>query len=252
MRLDNYLVHINLFDSRTKAQQAISRGEIIFNGKIANKSSLEIDELKNYEIKYVCQNSFVSLGGYKLQKALTDFNFNVKDLVVCDVGASTGGFTDCLLQNGASKVYAVDLNDDLLHEKLKSDNRVVRVIKNAKFITTNDFDSQLDLIVADLSFISVEHVLGAFSSLLSAGKRLIILIKPQFETGGRKKFKNGIIRDKKLQLQICNDVYNFAKLVGLAPISFTTAPISNDKNVEFLMAFEKDGEVLLKLEDIKY
>ena len=252
MRLDNYLVHINLFDSRTKAQQAISRGEIVFDGKILKKCSLEIDELKSHDVKHVCQNSFVSLGGFKLQKALTDFNFNVNGYVVCDVGASTGGFTDCLLQSGASKVYAVDLNDDLLHEKLKEDNRVVRVIKNAKFITANDFDTPLDLIVADLSFISVEHVLGVFANLLSTGKKLIILIKPQFETGGRKKFKNGIVRDKKLQLQICNDVYNFAKSIGLAPISFTTAPISNDKNVEFLMAFEKDGEILLKPEDIKY
>ncbi len=252
MRLDNYLVYINLFDSRTKAQQAISRGEIYLEGKPVLKCALEIVPDGIHNVKHVCQNSFVSLGGYKLQKAITDFDLNVGGLVACDVGSSTGGFTDCLLQNGASKVYAVDLNDDLLHESLKRDKRVISVIKNAKFLNCADFCEDLDLIVADLSFISVEHVMSVFSNLLSIGKKLIILIKPQFETGGRKKFKNGIIRDKKLQLQICKEVYNLAISNGFAPINFTTAPIVSDKNVEFLMAFEKNGNILLKIEDIDY
>lgn len=252
MRLDNYLVQINLFDSRTKAQQAINRGEIYLNNKRIQKSSFDVDINANVEVSWICENSFVSLGGYKLQKALTDFNYNVKNLIVCDVGASTGGFTDCLLKNGASKVYAVDLNDQLLHEKLKQDDRVVSVIKNARELCVPDFSDELDLIVADLSFISISNVIDVFSKLLLSGKKLIVLIKPQFETGERKRFKNGIIRDKKLQVQICKDVYNLALVHGLSPINFTTAPIVDNKNVEFLMMFEKDGNVLLGIENIKY
>ena len=137
MRLDNYLVENGYFDSRTKAKQAIERGEILVEGKLIVKSSYEMKGV--HDIKRVYDSEYVSLGGFKLEKALSDFKFNVKDLVVADIGASTGGFTDCLIKNGARKVYAVDLRDDLLHDKLKNDSKVNLIVKNAKDLSTLDF-----------------------------------------------------------------------------------------------------------------
>ena len=177
MRLDNYLVEKNILDSRTKAKQAILRGEIYINGVAINKPAYDIDENSFCEVSYNYVDKFVSLGGYKLNKAINDFNLNVENFIVADVGSSTGGFTDCLLTKGAKKVFAIDLNDTLLHQKLKSDHRVVSLIKNARDLTKGDFDSQLDLIVADLSFISATLVLNVFSQLLSSGKKLIILVE---------------------------------------------------------------------------
>ena len=238
MRLDNYLVEKGFFDSRTKAKQAIERGEIYIDGKRINKPAFIIlDERANVE--YRSQEKFVSLGGYKLNKAIKEFDFNCKDFTVADVGASTGGFTDCLLQNGAKKVYAVDLNDDLLNYKLKSDERVKTIIKNARDLTLFDFDDEIDLIVADLSFISITYVIDVFSRLLKKDKHLIILIKPQFEVGQKTRFKNGIIRDEKLQKLACNNVVNCAEQNGFVKLSSTTAPVVERKNLEFLFLFKK-------------
>ncbi len=238
MRLDNYLVEKGIFDSRTKAKQAIERGEIFINSKKVLKSSFEIKE-QEVEVKHVYESKFVSLGGYKLEKALADFNFSVKDLVVADIGASTGGFTDCLLQNGAKKVYAIDLNDSLLHQSLKEDNRVIPVIKNAKDLSLEDFSDKLDLIVADLSFISITQVISTFSKLLGKDKRLIILIKPQFEMGEHKRFKNGIVKDKKIHDMVCKNVIDYAMQNSLQKLDITTAPINENKNIEFLLLLQK-------------
>ena len=242
MRIDNYLVYKGYFDSRTKAKQSIERGEIFIDGKIVNKPSFELNENIDAFVEIKTDKSFVSLGGYKLHKALEDFNFNCSNLIVADIGASTGGFTDCLLKNGAKKVFAVDLNDQLLHESLKNDSRVQSIIKNARELTKEDFPCSLDLIVADLSFISITYVLNVFSDLLEDGKNLIILIKPQFETGEKKRFKNGIVRDEKLRLNICKNIFNLANSMSLTPINFTTAPIHDNKNVEYLMLFTKNGK----------
>ena len=243
MRLDNYLVDIQMFDSRTKANQAIKRGEIFVDDVQTTKASLDV----NYECKIDrrCESDFVSLGGFKLNKALKDFNLSVKDLIVADIGASTGGFTDCLLKNGAEKVFAVDLRDDLLHKNLKDDTRVIQIVKNAKLLNKCDFLKPLDLIVADLSFISLSQVMDVFSDLLTNGKKLLILIKPQFETGEKRKYKNGIIKDKKVHKTVCLNVYNYAIKCGFAPQAITTAPLSKEKNTEFLFLLEKNGKELL-------
>lgn len=240
MRLDNYLVEIKLFDSRTKAKQAIERGEVYINGKLIDKCSFNVDSDNEKDVEIRCLKSFVSLGGYKLDKALTDFNLSVKDLIVADIGASTGGFTDCLLQSGAKKVYAVDLNDKLLHVTLLDNKKVHPIIKNAKELVCEDFDDELDLIVADLSFISVTHVIDVFGKLLKKGKKLIILIKPQFETGKKMRFKNGIIRDKKIHQEVCDKVIYFGENSGFANVQLTTAPINDEKNTEFLILFTKN------------
>ena len=240
MRLDNFLTTQGYFDSRTKAKQAIERGEIFVNDKVIKKVSFEVDESAN--IKRVAETEFVSIGGFKLYKALRDFNFDVTDLIVIDVGSSTGGFTDCLLKNGAKLVYPVDLRDDLLHDKLKSNHKVFPVIKNAKDLSISDFNNKIDLIVGDLSFISLNQVLDVFYNLIEDGKNLILLIKPQFETGQKMRFKNGIIRDKKIHKEVCEKIYNHANNIGLAPQKITTAPLSNEKNTEFLILLKKGGE----------
>ena len=252
MRLDNYLFVENFFDSRTKAKQAIERGEIFVNGKVVEKPSYEISLDNAVDVEYRRSEEYVSLGGYKISKALSDFNFKVEDFVVADIGASTGGFTDCLLQKGTRKVFAVDLNDGLLHEKLKNDDRVKLIVKNAKDLTQADFDEKLDLIVADLSFISITSVIEVFNNLLGDNKYLLVLVKPQFETGQKCRYKNGIIRDKKVQLAVCNQVYDAGVNFDFAPKAFTTAPINQDKNIEFLMLFEKNGVKTLEKNQITF
>ena len=246
MRFDNYLVSIGLFDSRTKARQAIDRGEIYLNSKQILKASLEIDSNNDFlNVKRVCQSDFVSLGGFKLEKALKDFNLSVENLVVADIGASAGGFTDCLLQNGAKKVFAVDLRDDLLSDKLKCDDRVEMIVKNARDLNSGDFNLSLDMIVADLSFISISMVVDVFSNLLKKGNRLLLLIKPQFEVGKRIKLKNGIIRDHALHKSICLNVYDECVKRNLSPLAITKAPEVEKKNLEFLFLLEKDGAIKL-------
>lgn len=248
MRADNFLVENKYFSSRTKAQQAIKRGEVYINGKVLDKSSLEID-LVNPVISIIRDDFFVSLGGYKLKKALKDFNFDVTNLVVADVGASTGGFTDCLLQNGAIKVYAIDLNDELLDNKLKNCKNVVSIIKNAKDLSLKDFKDKLDLIVADLSFISESLIIPVLSNLLEENKYAIILIKPQFENDKKIKFKNGIIKDNSVWKKACQNIYECGLSNNLTPVNITTAPLSKEKNREFLVLFRKGNFVPCKIDE---
>lgn len=248
MRLDTYLVQNKYFESRTKANQAIERGEVFISSKAVFKASYDV---KPCDIVTVCMlDSFVSLGGYKLDKALNDFNFKVNDLIVADVGASTGGFTDCVLKRGAKKVYAVDLNSELLHQSLKNDDRVVEIIKNVKDLTKNDFDSKIDLIVADLSFISSSIYLPILSDIIDNDKYLILLIKPQFENGEKKRFKNGIIRDEKIHKSVVDSVIYNAKLNLFTPVRITKAPEKEDKNLEFLILLRKGEDVSSKEFDL--
>jgi 23S rRNA (cytidine1920-2'-O)/16S rRNA (cytidine1409-2'-O)-methyltransferase len=194
--------------------------------------------LSDVKIERVCPSEYVSLGGFKLEKALKDFNYEVKGLVVADIGASTGGFTDCLIKNGAKKVYAVDLRDDLLHESLKIRDDVDLVVKNAKELQKSDFCDNLDLIVADLSFISVSHVLGVFNCLIQDEKDVIILIKPQFETGRKEKHKNGMIVRVRLSpnSSSCsvNGIMDAADGHKLLKISVNSVPEKGKANKELI------------------
>lgn len=242
MRIDEYLFERGFFDSRNKAKESLLRGEIFLNGTPVIKPSQKAEENANYEIRLSGGKSFVSVGGYKLDKALRDFGLNVSGIVAADVGASTGGFTDCLLQNGAKTVYAVDLNDGLLHASLKNDERVVPVIKNARTLIPNDFPVQIELIVADLSFISATQVMKVFCALLKTGGQVVLLIKPQFEVGEKRRFKNGIVRDGNLHKRICRSVYDCAVSCGFIPLKITEAPLREDKNREFLMLLKKGAD----------
>lgn len=241
MRLDIFLYTNGYFQSRNKSAEAILRGEVYLNGVKILKPSLSVNEESDCNIEIISENNFVSLGGYKLYKALKDFGFSVKGLVCADIGASTGGFTDCLLQNGAEKVYAVDLNDELLSDKLKCNPKVVELTKNAKFLKKEDFDDEIDLLVADLSFISEKMVLPVFRNLIKETGKMIILIKPQFEMGEKRKFKNGIVSDEKVRKSVVNDVVLFAESIGLKPLSITEAPIKERKNIEYLLLLSMNG-----------
>lgn len=238
-RLDNYLINKKLFNSRTKAKQSIERGEVIINGKVITKPSFIIDEKLEFNIEINSPITFVSLGGYKLNKALNDFNFNVNRFICADVGCSTGGFTDCLIQKGAKKVYAIDLNNSLLDKKLKENKQVNLIVKNAKALNRLDFNDNLDLIVADLSFISLTSVIKVFYNLLDNNKYCILLIKPQFEVGERINFKNGIIKDEKYRIKACKEIFNCAIENGFSPLKITKAPIRKDKNIEYLILLKK-------------
>lgn len=241
MRLDLYLVEKQYFDTRTKAKQAIERKEIFINGKVVNKASFEISDNFNGEIEIKAEESYVSLGGYKLGKALKDFQFCVNNLVCCDLGVSTGGFTDCLIQNGAKLVYAIDLSDTL-HYSLKNNEKVKFILKNVRNIEKKEFCEPIDLITADLSFISETFILPIIYDLLIEDGKALVLIKPQFEINERKKFKNGIIKDKKIIKNVIEKIYNFSFKIGLTPTKITSAGNSKDKNCEYVILLEKNGK----------
>lgn len=249
MRLDNYLLELKKFDSRTKAKQAILRGEILVNNIVIDKPSYDIPDGEIMDIKRVFKDDFVSLGGFKLDKALKDFNYSVENLTVCDIGSSTGGFTDCLLQNGAKKVYAVDVNDNLLHHKIKGDKRVKFILKNAKYLSREDIGENLDLVTIDLSFISSTMIFPVLSNLIEDEKDVILLIKPQFENNKKISFKNGIIKDGKIRKEACKNVIEKAKEYNLFPQNFTVAPINDDKNIEYLILLKKNKIKEFNLEE---
>lgn len=245
MRIDVYLAQ--KFGSRTKAATAVNKGLVLVNGKKVTRS-YEVKDGDAVEI-IEAEENFVSAGGFKLAKALKDFDFCVKDKIFADIGASTGGFTDCLLQNGAKKVYCIDVGQSQLDEKLKVKNVVIIDGFNARNLNGDLFEEALDGAVIDVSFISLTYVLGAVANTLENGKNVLALIKPQFECESRSVGKNGIVRDDKIKAKIIEKIYNFALSVDLAPKKLTAAPIVKGKNIEFVILLEKGGnpEELTKL-----
>lgn len=246
MRIDKFLAE--KFGSRTKAAVAVDKGLVLVNGKniSASYDVGEKDQLTFLE----AEENFVSAGGYKLSKALKDFGYSVVGKVFADIGASTGGFTDCLFQNGASKVYCIDVGTSQLDDTLKTENIVIIDGFNARNLNLNLFSEILDGIVIDVSFISLTYLLEAVSNVLLEGRDVIALIKPQFECGSRKVGKNGIVKDVKVREEIVEKIYNFAISVGLAPLKITYAPIIKAKNMEYLL-FMKKGGIPAKFIDLK-
>lgn len=245
MRIDVYLAQ--KFGSRTKAATAVNKGLVLVNGKKVTRS-YEVKDGDTVEI-IEAEDNFVSAGGFKLAKALKDFDFCVNDKIFADIGASTGGFTDCLLQNGAKKVYCIDVGQSQLDEKLKGKNVVIIDGFNARNLNGDLFEEALDGAVIDVSFISLTYVLGAVANTLENDKSVLALIKPQFECESRSVGKNGIVRDDKIKAKIIEKIYNFALSVDLAPKKLTAAPIVKGKNIEFVILLEKGGapEQLTKL-----
>lgn len=241
MRLDVYLTDKGFFKSRNKAAETVKRGLIEVDGKVVYKPSYTVDPEKS-EIIIKESDSFVSNGGYKLQKAFDDFNFNADNLICADIGASTGGFTECLLRHGAKKIYAVDVGKSQLDETLSKDERVIVIDEfNARDMCENTFGEKVDLVTSDVSFISLTYILRQISRVLKDNGYAIVLVKPQFECGRKSLNKNGIVTDVKDRKRAIEDVINFAGSVNLAAKNVTNAPVKPDKNVEYLLLLQKSA-----------
>ncbi len=198
-RLDKLLVERGLVESREKAQRLIMSGVVFVNNQKIDKSGTKVPIDADIYIKE--REKYVSRGGYKLERALDVFNYSPKDKICLDIGASTGGFTDCLLQNGAKRVYAVDVGKNQLHEKLRKDNRVISLEKtNARYLTKKEIPEKVNCFVSDVSFISITKILPNICDLIEDGAMGIVLIKPQFELS-KNDVKDGVVRDKNLHFK---------------------------------------------------
>ncbi|MBR6807564.1 MAG: TlyA family RNA methyltransferase [Clostridia bacterium] len=242
MRLDAYVSLMRENITRSRAKSLIESGNVKLDGNVITKPSYNVDGAREYDLE-VSENAlpFVSRGGLKLLEALRTFGVDPTGKVCIDIGASTGGFTDCLLSNGASKVYAIDSGSGQLSEKLKSDPRVISMERfNARNLTPESIGELCLLAVADLSFISQTYVLPAIYSVLDNEGEYIGLIKPQFECGKSALNKNGIVKDKKEFIHAITRVLECAKTCGFEIVSLIDSPISGgDGNREFLFFARK-------------
>ena len=237
-RLDSLLVEKQLTNSREEAKRLILAGKTLVNGVALSKVGSLINEESDIKLKDK-GHPFVSRGGLKLAGALKEFNVKVRGLTALDAGASTGGFADCLLQNGVKKVFAVDVGYGQLAWKIRKDPRIVTIEKkNVRYLTISDLGEAVDLAVIDLSFISVKLVLPAIISVLKRKGRIISLIKPQFEVGKGEVGKGGIVRDTKKHIKVLNEISQFTKDAGLDVLAHVKSPIAGAKgNTEYFFLF---------------
>lgn len=237
-RLDFYLTERQLTDSRQKAKRLILEGKVFVNGVKVCKPAFLVNKETGIELKNTGQ-TFVGRGGLKLAGALKKFNLSVKGLTALDIGASTGGFTDCLLQNGIKKVYAVDVGKEQLARKIRTDPRVVAIDKkNARYFKVSDTGEKVDLAVIDLSFISIKLVLCAIISVVNKGGHIIALIKPQFDIGKGGVGKGGIVKDMKKHIKVLKEITRFATDAGLFVLGITRSTITGSKgNIEYFFHF---------------
>ena len=249
MRLDTFLVESNKFKSRNKASESIQRGEIKVNSKVVTKPAFNVIESDLIEIIYK-EEPFVSIGGNKLKRAIEKLNPSICNKVFIDVGASTGGFTDCLLRNGAKKVYCVDVGNNLLDAKIANDSRVIVMDNtNARYLKPADFQELVDAIVIDCSFISLEYILPPLIDLLNEDGYILALIKPQFELQERINLKNGILRNDKEREKILKRLYDFCIQLNLIPKGLTCVTVDTKKNLEYIFLISKKG-LISSFEDI--
>ena len=242
MRLDLYLFSNGLAKSRTEAKGFITDGAVSVNGKTVQKPSLDIDPDFDSVTVREGLNPFVSRGGFKLAEALRAFKVSALGKKCLDIGASSGGFTDCLLQSGAQRVVAVDSGKDQLAQALRTDSRV-SVIEgyNARYMKASDFDCLPELAVMDVSFISATYIIPSLGGILPAGADFICLIKPQFEVGRSAVGKGGIVKDEKERARAVERVVQCAELCGFTKCGVIQSPIrGGDGNIEYLAHFKKD------------
>ncbi len=244
-RLDKYLVDLGYFENKSKAAASILAGDVLINDERITKAGYQIGIEKEYDIR-VKSMPYVSRGGFKLEKALKTFDVVVHDRICLDAGASTGGFTDCLLQNGAKFVYAVDVGYGQLDWKIRSDKRVKTIEKtNLKICSREDIyapdEPIADLLVCDVSFISLEKVLPNFKKLLADKQELICLIKPQFEAGKELVEKGGVIKNKNTHYSVIENVIACAKSLDYKILNLTHSAIKGPcGNIEYLIHLSND------------
>jgi len=242
-RLDLLLVERGLAESRHKAQAMILAGEVEVERRRAEKAGSLLPETAHIEVRSRLQK-YASRGGLKLEGALEDFHVSPAGKICVDVGASTGGFTDCLLQAGAARVYAVDVNTDQLSWKLRDDCRVVRIEKNARELRAGDLPESADMVVADVSFISVRKILPGAAACAKSGAPLLILIKPQFELERANVGKGGIVREKALHEKAIASVSEAAEALGLAVLGVLPSRLPGaEGNQEYFLHARKPAKV---------
>lgn len=253
-RLDMLLVQQGYFPSRQRAQGAIMAGLVTVAGRRVDKPGTKFPADVAIEVQGQA-HPYVSRGGLKLEQAIQQLNFNPSGKVLIDIGASTGGFTDCALQHGAIRVYAVDVGYAQLAWKLRQDDRVVVMERtNARYLEASDFPEQADAATIDVSFISLSTILPPVVQLLTPGGEIVALIKPQFEAGREQVGKRGVVRDAAVHRQVIMQVWSVATVLELGLLGLTFSPVTGPEgNIEFLAWF-KHGAVDLvtqsKLEEV--
>lgn len=244
-RLDVLLVNQGLAVSREKAKTVIMAGDVFVNGQREDKAGSTFDpekctiEVRGKQLRYV------SRGGLKLEKAVEHFDLGLPGLICMDIGASTGGFTDCMLQNGAVKVYAVDVGHGQLDWKLRNDERVVCMEKtNFRYLQPTDIADPIDFASCDVSFISLTKILLPARAILKDGGRMVCLIKPQFEAGKDKVGKKGVVRDKSVHREVVEKIIKFATICGFDILRLDFSPIKGPEgNIEYLIYLKKDASL---------
>lgn len=241
MRLDVYLADAALVDSRTDAKNFILGGSVSVNGKTVKKPAFEVSGNEEITVDK-SSKKYVSRGGLKLETALDKFSIDVSGALAIDVGASNGGFTDCLLKRGAKRVLAVDSGSGQLVQSIRNDSRVLVYENfNARYMNADDFDYTPSLAVMDVSFISAKLIIPSVSSVLAPEGRFICLIKPQFEVGRSGLNKKGIVKNEELRRRVVNDVVESASLCGFTLMGLMESPIvGGDGNIEYLAYFTKN------------
>lgn len=240
MRLDVRMTELGLAASREKARAMIMAGEVLVDGRPASKPGSDVSPDAEITVK-ADPVPFVSRGGLKLQKAVDVFGLDLTDAAAADIGASTGGFTDCMLQHGARRVYAVDVGYGQLDWSLRNDPRVVIMERtNARNLQPDWFESLLDFASIDVSFISLRLILPPLFACLGPGARVVALIKPQFEAGRGQVGKHGVVRDAAVHAAVCREIVAFSKELGFAVEGLSFSPIKGPKgNIEFLLLLRR-------------
>ena len=252
-RLDVLLTEQGYADTRSKAQAIIMAGQVYVNGQKADKPGISYEQTVQLEVRGdVCP--YVSRGGLKLEKALRDFGVKPEGFVCSDSGASTGGFTDCLLQQGAKKVFAIDVGYGQLDWKIRSDPRVVVMERtNIRYVIPEDLGEPLDLSVVDVSFISLSIVLPAIKALLKPTGQVLCLIKPQFEAGREKVGKKGVVREPETHQEVLDSFVSLADSLGFTILGLTFSPVKGPEgNIEFLghLTLEKKEGIVPDTADV--
>ena len=242
-RLDVLLVKRNLAESREKAKAYIMAGNVFVDGVREDKAGSSFEESVQIEVKGLAMK-YVSRGGFKLEKAVDQFGVQLTGKTCMDVGSSTGGFTDCMLQNGAVKVFAIDVGTNQLAWKLRTDERVVSMEKtNIRYVTPEDIGQLVEFVSIDVAFISLTKVLGPVYELMAENAEIVCLIKPQFEAGREKVGKKGVVRDKKVHEEVVLAVTSFAATTGFELLRLDYSPIKGPEgNIEYLLYARKNAK----------
>ena len=254
VRLDLYLVDNGYFETREKARVAIMEGKVFVNNQKEDKPGTMIKEdsevvFKGEKLKYV------SRGGLKLEKAINVFSIDLKDKICADIGSSTGGFTDCMLQNDAKEVFAIDCGTNQLDYKLRVNEKVVVMENtNARYVTRDDLNNELvDFVSVDVSFISLKKILPAINDILKNNGEAVLLIKPQFEAGKELVEKNGVVHDEKVHEMVVRDIIEYCKSNGYEIMGLDYSPIKGPAgNIEYLLYVKRDADNVSNSENTSF